>query len=82
MSTTELLTEVLSEVKKLRKEVKSLTTLKEKETWVKASIITDLTGWDNQGMRRAREHGYVKYKDDKVKGRVYLLESINEVHKK
>ena len=50
------------------------------ETWVKASHIMRLTGWDRHAMQRARETGLVKYKlSHKGKnGYFYLLESVNE----
>jgi hypothetical protein len=55
---------------------------KKSETWVKASVITKLTGWNFNGMKKARENGYVQYKEDKETGFWYLVESLNPVHLK
>jgi hypothetical protein len=38
--------------------------LKTKECWVSAHKVTELTGWNNQSMRRARVNGTIKYKQD------------------
>ncbi|MHA4844468.1 hypothetical protein ACX0G7_09900 [Flavitalea antarctica] len=46
-----------------------------KETWVSVGWIHDLTGWDNQRMRRARDQGIIKWKKDGTHF-LYLLESI------
>ncbi len=48
------------------------------ETWVKASVITGLTGWNNEKMRQARLNGHVKYKEQDGKF-FYLLESLNHL---
>ena len=31
--------------------------------WVRVGVITALTGWNKEGMRAARENGYVNYKE-------------------
>lgn len=49
---------------------------KKKETWVPASWVTDLTKWDPEKMRSAREHGIIKFKKSKKQSYSYLLESI------
>lgn len=45
------------------------------EQWVGATVITSLTGWNNEDMRRARRNGSVKYKR-KGASYAYLLQSI------
>lgn len=50
-----------------------------KKTWVKVGFVTDLTGWDHEKMRQAREQGLVEFKDDATKGRLYNLDSINPI---
>ena len=50
--------------------------LNQKETWVTAQEITRLTGWDGNGLRRARERNYLRYKQKTAKSFVYLLESL------
>ena len=49
-----------------------------KETWVRVSFITDLTGWEGEKMRQAREQGIIKYKRAQSGGFIYLLESLPE----
>lgn len=43
-----------------------LTGEKKEKTWVKASAITQLTGWNKEKMRRMRVNGIVKFKHDKT----------------
>lgn len=47
-------------------------------TWVTGAEIMKVTGWDANGMRRAREYHYLRYK--KLKGGTwrYILESVPE----
>ena len=47
-----------------------------KETWVKASTVMEMTGWDREEMRRARKNNFVKFKKDKENGLWYSVESI------
>lgn len=49
-----------------------------KKTWVSVGIITDITGWDKEYMRKARENGLVKFKNEDGSFK-YLLESIPEI---
>lgn len=53
----------------------------EPQTWVKASVISTITGWDKYSMRTARENGYVKYLKNAPNkpGFWYLLESVNPI---
>jgi hypothetical protein len=46
------------------------------EQWVGPTIITKMTGWDCEGMRRARRNGSVKYKRSPTGGYRYLLSSV------
>lgn len=48
--------------------------------WVKARVVTEITGWNNEKMRQARINGYIKYKDVK-EGRFYDLNSLPEIFK-
>ena len=54
--------------------------LKNEKRWVKARVITTMTGWDSQKMARARKSGEVEWKRDN--GIWYNPESINPVHLK
>ena len=49
-----------------------------KRTWVKVSIVQELTGWDKFFLQKARENGLIKFKEEDGKF-TYLLESIPEV---
>lgn len=57
----------------------SVISSEKKKTWVKVGWVTDLTGWDREKMRQAREQGLVEFKDDAVKGRLYNIDSIPKV---
>jgi hypothetical protein len=48
---------------------------KRTRTWVKVGIVHELTGWDREGMRKARESNLIKQRKG-VNGIEYLLESI------
>lgn len=50
-----------------------------KQTWVKVSFITDLTGWSREKLRQSRNQGIIQYRRSKGKGFEYLLESLSEV---
>lgn len=39
---------------------------KKERTWVKASTIVKMTGWNKEQMRRMRDNGVVKFKHDKT----------------
>lgn len=49
-----------------------------RETWVTAKYITDLTGWNNVEMFRARKEGIITFKKADSGGYRYLLESLSE----
>jgi hypothetical protein len=49
-------------------------------SWVRASVITRLTGWNNEGMRKARDYGYIRYKEED--GFWYDLDSLHPLHLK
>jgi hypothetical protein len=51
---------------------------KKKETWINANWLTDLTGWNGEKKRQAREQGLVKFKKTETGSYLYLLESISE----
>jgi hypothetical protein len=67
--------ELEEKVLKLERKIKSWEP--RKQTWVKSAVIIELTGWDRHGMRTAREHGYVKFKNKKQTGFWYLIQSIH-----
>ena len=69
------------EIKRTQARIDSkLTTLlnrPKKETWVRVFFIQDLTGWDAQRLRQARESGCIEWRKGE-NGFEYLLESLNE----
>lgn len=81
-STDQILTEILKKLDRMERKL-SMQMQEEKKsvTWVKANVITRITGWDRNGMSRARANGYVKYKKE---GDVfwYNLDSVHPVHHK
>lgn len=70
--------ELMKRVENLEKTVARLSTGK-RQTWVKASDIKRLTGWDKEKMRRNREAGLLIMRKHKERGIEYLLESVNPV---
>jgi hypothetical protein len=50
--------------------------VKRAETWVRVGWVTDLTGWNKEKLRQAREQGLVEFKED-GKSYLYKLESIH-----
>jgi hypothetical protein len=53
---------------------------KDKSTWVGASWITMLTGWNGEKLRQARDAGIIKFRSKgSAKSYEYLVESIPEV---
>lgn len=69
--------EILNYLKRVDHKLTVLLNKPKKETWVKAQTIKELTGWDDEAMRRARNSGLVKFKKDN--GFFYCLESIPEL---
>lgn len=50
----------------------------QKKTWVGSSVITEMTGWDFEGMRKARRNNIIQTRGEGKKIQ-YLLESLPEV---
>jgi hypothetical protein len=54
-----------------------------KPFWVKASVITSLTGWDKTKMYQARENGYIRFeKREKGEGVHEWFYDLNSIHEK
>jgi hypothetical protein len=47
-----------------------------KEQWVGATVITGMTGWGKEDMRRARRNGSIVYRRKKSGGYEYLASTI------
>jgi hypothetical protein len=66
------------ELLKLEKKIDRLTKMVEQKSrphYVHFSAIRQVTGWDKEGFRKAREHGYINYKEDKGQ----ILYDINSI---
>ena len=62
----------------INKKLNALAAQQRKETWVGPSWVTDLTGWNPEKMRQARDQNIVEYKRSPGGGYLYKLESIPE----
>lgn len=80
MSTDQLLSRIIANQERLERKISQLLQEKKKVNWVKAPVVTKATGWDSNGMRQARENGYVQYKIEKVDGRKVFLYDIDTIH--
>jgi len=69
--------EIKREFERLNKKLNQLVASK-KETWVTVSWVTDLTGWDREKLRQARESKIIEFKRSETGGWLYKLESIPE----
>ncbi len=68
--------DIKRELEKIHREIKALREVQTRATWVSPSWITDLTGWNKEKLRMARQQGIVKYKESDGGGYLYQLESI------
>jgi hypothetical protein len=70
--------EIKREFDRLHRELKALTAMQKKETWVPYSWVIDVTGWTNNRLQQAREQGIIASKKSDKGGYLYKLESIPE----
>lgn len=74
---------ILSEIKKLKQIVTSLSQQSKKEDrWVSAYWVQDITGWDENKLQLARRQQLVKWRRKGKQGVEYLLSSVPEEFKK
>lgn len=71
--------DIKREFERLYRELKSLKATQGKATWVGPGWVTDLTGWNNEKLRQARDQKIVEYKRSDGGGYLYKLESIPEI---
>lgn len=64
---------------RINKKLNALAAVQGKSTWVNYQWIIDLTGWDKEKLRQAREQRIVEFKDNGKGGYLYKLESIPEL---
>lgn len=63
---------------RINKKLNDLAAQARKETWVPAGWVRDLTGWDREKLRQARDQAIVEHKRSPGGGWLYKLESIPE----
>ena len=65
-------------LKRIDEKLTTLLSQAPKKTWVGPGIITDLTGWDREGLRKARRNNVIetRSKDNRIE---YYLESLPKV---
>lgn len=63
----------------INKKLNALAAQAKKETWVTAHWVTDITGWDRERLRQAREEKIIEFKRGESGGWRYKLESIPEL---
>jgi hypothetical protein len=71
--------ELKAEFERLNKKMNALAAEVRKETWVTVGWVTDLTGWDGEKLRQAREQKIIEFKKSSSGGYLYKLESIPEI---
>lgn len=78
MSTAEIekeLTTIRKQNERIERKLSLIMTEKKAIQWVKAHVVTKLTIWDREALRRARERKYVVF-EKRVDGFWYSLNSI------
>lgn len=60
----------------IHRKLNELAANQREEKWVSASFVTDLTGWDNEKLRQARNQKIIEFKRSPGGGWQYKLESI------
>jgi hypothetical protein len=68
--------EIKREFDRLNKKLNEMAAVQRKETWVGPGWVSDLTGWDREKLRQAREQKIVEVKRSEGGGWLYKLESI------
>lgn len=71
-------TEIKQEFERLNKKLNTIMAAQKKETWIGVGFLTELTGWNGEKLRQARNQGLVKWKREGSRW-WYLLESLPEV---
>jgi len=71
--------EIKQQFELINKKLNALAATQRKETWVGPGWVTDLTGWDSEKMRQARDGKIIEYKRSEGGGWLYKLESIPEI---
>lgn len=69
--------ETKEQFERLNKKLNALSVAQRKETWVRVTWVTDLTGWNYKKLELARKHNLIEFKKDD-EGYLYKLESIPE----
>lgn len=70
--------ETKQQFERLNKKLNQLIEQTKKATWVGPRMIVKLTGWNNEGLRQARQRNIVEHRRAATGGWEYRLESIPE----
>lgn len=65
-------------LKRIDEKLTALLNASKKKTWVRATVITELTGWDKEGMRKARRYNIIETRK-KENVLEYCLESLPQM---
>lgn len=71
--------ELKQQFERINEKLNALAAGQRKETWVPVNWVTDLTGWDKEKLRQARQNKIIEFKDSPGGGYLYKLESIPEI---
>lgn len=63
----------------INKKLNALAAGQLKATWIPPGWVTDITGWDKEKLRQARDQNIVEFKRSPGGGYLYKLESIPEI---
>lgn len=67
------------ELDRINKKLNALASAPKKSTWVPPGWVTDITGWDKEKLRQARNANIIEFKQSDGGGYLYKLESIPEI---
>lgn len=71
--------ELETRLDRIDKKLNALAAEQRQSTWAGPSWVTELTGWDKEKLRQARDQKIVEFKRSQGGGYLYKLESIPEI---
>lgn len=71
--------ELKQQFERINEKLNALAAGLRKETWVSASWVSGITGWNFRKLAQAREQKIVEFKSNEKGGYLYKLESIPEL---
>lgn len=70
--------DIKREFERLNKKLNDLVAGQKKESWITATWVASLTGWDKHKLDQARKQKIIEFKRSDTGGWLYKLESIPE----